>query len=150
MVDNRVWFPDETCEPFQFETGVLAADLLMGRFTVPVNRLAVITSVFTQTNSVQKKSTQHIAICNGRGDPAIDVSPRKIQMNGSLMNVEEMDTTGVGITGVVTRGFIAPAGAAVRPCRIILYPGDYEVVKVGTNGVCAFVIHGYVFPEHGR
>ncbi len=147
--DIRIWRPDETCEAFQLEMGVTAADLLMGRFTVPNMAVAVISSVFTQTNSMQKKSLQRVVICRGRGDPA-DFLGRQVSVSGSLTSVEELDTTGVGITGAVAAGFILPAGASVRPCRVILDQGEYEVVHVGTNGLSVCCLHGWIFSGRDR
>lgn len=144
IVDHRVWEPDDTCSPFLFETGVAAADLLMGRFTVPHNTVAVIASIATQTSTQVQKSTQRIVIVKGSKDAKTDVDAA-INPRGALVGVEELDATGGGNTGTNRVGFVLTLGGIVRPCRVILESGNYEVIHVGTNGLAFVSLFGWIF-----
>jgi hypothetical protein len=139
--DPRIWTPDRSCEPWAFEANVDAADLLMGRFTIPQQCVAVIASVSTQCGTAIRKSTHRIVILQGRGDPA-DFVARTLSTHGALGSVEELDGTVAGLTGNNAPGFVVTTGALQRPVRVMLPAGDYEVVKTATTGgltaVCFF------------
>ena len=145
VVDPRVWEPDDSCSPFLFESGVAAADLIMGRFTVPRNTLAVIASIATQTSTQVQKSIQRIVIVKGRVDDKTNTD-NQVNPRGALLNVEELDGTPLGVNVGTNRiGFMLTQGGIVRPCRIQLGDGDYEVLHIGTNGLTFLSLFGWLF-----
>lgn len=149
MIDRRLWYPDETCRPFVFESGVQAADLFLGRFSVPSECEAVIASVFTQTSLAAVKSTQRVVIAKGAGDP-LDRS-RDINVTGALLDAQEIDSSGPSTSGGNRAvGFILPLGSCVRPVRIVLESGPYEVYHVGTTGIASLCFSGWLYPINNR
>ncbi len=96
VADRRIWIPDESCEPFLFETVCAVSDVIMGRFAVPSRRLAVLASINLYEHAALDNKRIPVEIVPGVGNPsdaggtlADILSQYAMTIHGALTGVEE-------------------------------------------------------------
>lgn len=166
MVDKRLWCPDETCEPFLFETLCASSDTIFGRFQIPVGTFAVIAAVNIYEHAALDNKRIPIALERGRVNiedtPLLDEKViRCIILYGSLMNVEEFSGVAFfpanrhipgwaqGSPRITNVDVNSQSGTPSRPVRHLLEGGNiYTLHKVqNTLPLYAVSLFGWTFPR---
>lgn len=133
--DRRIWEPDESCQPFVWETALASAGGSVGSFRVPPGNLAVIYAylIVSQTAVAKETARWNIVPESATAQP--------IRLSGALTEVAELSSTGANLPGLT---LCTHSGA--RPCRILLEAGAYFIVQTGNAGVIVgLVFSGYTF-----
>jgi hypothetical protein len=144
MNDRRIWYPDETCSPWSWETAInLAATGVVGQIRTPTNHTVLIKEalVTTTTAGVTAKNTCRFILST---DPANSPNPFPVSIHGAIQDLSELGTDGLNYPG-----FVVTANSGPRKVTILLKGGMlYQIFQIGTSGgIVSLNFNGWAFPD---
>ncbi len=152
MGDRRIWYPDETCEPFLINTSHQSQPAPIVRvcsFRVPDNNIAVITNINASIGfaGLFDKLDDHFILTRTIQQFPNVSDERSIPLHGSLLAVEEYSSNNTAPCS----GLIVPYFGNDFKSRIVLEDGYYQLNRRSTNLASFFIVlNGYTFPRNPK